>query len=47
MGESRVSLGRGCLSAKGDGSWSSMCMAESWGDGMAMVRGNVGSGIVG
>jgi len=24
-----------------------MCTAESWGDGMAIVSGNVGSGIVG
>ncbi len=39
--------GRGCLSAKGDGSQSSTWMAESCGDDMAIMRGNVGSGMVG
>ncbi len=39
--------GSGCRSANGEGSRSSTCIAESWGDGIAMVRGNVGSGIVG
>src|SRR6266702_21411 len=37
MGESRVSCGRGCRRAKGDGSRESI----------AIVRGNVGSGSVG
>jgi len=46
MGESRVLSGRGCQSVKGEGSQSLMCTAESCGDGMAMVRGNIGSGIV-
>src|SRR6266571_981127 len=47
MGESRVSLGRGCLSANGEGSRESMCTAESCGEGIAIVRGNVGSGSAG
>src|SRR6266702_4359090 len=48
MGESSVLSGSGCLSANGEGSWSSMCTAESDGEvGIAMVSGNVGRGIVG
>src|SRR6266702_5986041 len=48
MGESRVLSGSGCLSANGDGSWSSMWIAVSVGEeGMAIVRGNIGRGIVG
>src|SRR6266702_8319775 len=47
MGELRVLSGSGCCSANGEGSWSSTCTAESCGDGMAMVRGKVGKGIVG
>src|SRR6266702_5575456 len=42
MGESRVSSGRGCRSAKGDGSLESMWTAESVGDDKAKVRGKVG-----
>src|SRR6266702_8338907 len=47
MGSSRVSSGRGCRSAKGDGSLESMWMAESVGDDSARVRGYVGNGMVG
>ncbi len=47
MGELRVLSGSGCHNANGEGSRLSMCTAESCGDGIAMVRGNVGSGRVG
>src|SRR6266571_7068444 len=47
MGESRVSSGRGCRSAKGDGSLESMCTVDVVGEPSASVRGNVGRGIVG
>ncbi|SRR6266702_11358 len=47
MGESRVLSGSGCHNASGEGSRLSTCTAESWGDGMAMVRGNISKGIVG
>ncbi len=39
--------GRGCLIAYGDGSQLLIWMEDSSGEGMANVRGNVGSGILG
>src|SRR6266702_1424172 len=47
MGESRVSSGRGCRKAKGDGSRESMWIVDVAGEFVAIVRGNVGSGSVG
>src|SRR6266571_2312607 len=47
MGESRVSSGRGCRRAKGDGSLESMWTVDVAGESSTMVRGNVGSGSVG
>ncbi len=47
MGELRVLSGSGCRNASGEGSQLLTYTAESWGDGIAMVRGNVGKGIVG
>src|SRR6266702_5369694 len=47
MGESRVSSGRGCRRAKGDGSRESMGTVDVVGESSAIVRGNVGSGSVG
>src|SRR6266702_1431007 len=47
MGESRVSSGSGCRSAKGDGSLESMWTVDMVGESSAIVRGNVGSGSVG
>src|SRR6266702_4203625 len=47
MGESRVSSGRGCRRAKGDGSRESMGTVDVAGEFIAIVRGNVGSGSVG
>src|SRR6266702_1007059 len=47
MGESRVSSGRGCCRAKGDGSRKSMWTVDVVGEFSAIVRGKVGSGSVG
>ncbi len=47
MGKLRVLSGSGCWSANRDGSLESMCTVVSCGEGMVIVRGKVGKGIIG